>query len=125
MKNQLKLCLECSAPIRGRADKKFCDDQCRSVYHHKSLGAGNNEVRRINYQLLRNRKVLSGFLVNGKRTRVPLEKLVEAGFNFRYFTHQSQSAAGEVITICYDYGYQKFPDNSCVLMRWNKFEPNR
>lgn len=118
MKNQFKTCLECSAPIRGRADKKFCDDHCRSVHHHKSFGDSDNEVRRINYQLRRNRKVLSDLLDNSKRTRVSLTRLVEAGFNFSYFTHVSKSPQGELFTICYDCGYLKNPDNSCVLVRW-------
>lgn len=117
MKNQLKICQECSAPIRGRADKKFCDDQCRSVYHHKSLSIDNNEVRRINYQLRRNRKVLSEFLVNGKRTRVPLTSLVEAGFNFRYFTHESKSKDGKAITVCYDFGFIRKADGFCEVMK--------
>lgn len=119
MKNHLKTCLECSAPIRGRADKKFCDDHCRSVHHHKSLHIAGNEVRRINYQLRRNRKVLAQMLVNGKRARVSQTSLEAAGFNFRYFTHQLQSPKGELITICYDFGYQKFPDDSCLLIRFN------
>ncbi len=118
MKNQLKICQECSAPIRGRADKKFCDDHCRSVHHHKSFHDGNNEVRRINYQLRRNRKVLADFLVNAQRTRVSLAKLQEAGFNFSYFTHISRSSKGEIFTVCYDFGYLKTADDTCVLIRW-------
>ena len=33
-----KRCLECGDVIKGRADKKFCDDQCRSNYN-MAIGA--------------------------------------------------------------------------------------
>ena len=27
-----KLCLTCNKPVKGRTDKKFCDDYCRNNY---------------------------------------------------------------------------------------------
>lgn len=34
-KNEEKVCLECGEKIKGRADKKFCSDQCRVAYNNK------------------------------------------------------------------------------------------
>ncbi|MFA6947300.1 MAG: DUF2116 family Zn-ribbon domain-containing protein, partial [Pedobacter sp.] len=28
-------CLDCGAALRGRTDKKFCDDQCRSNFNNR------------------------------------------------------------------------------------------
>ena len=40
-----KQCLECGTAIRGRADKKFCSDQCRNQYNNTLNRDANNYVR--------------------------------------------------------------------------------
>ncbi|RYF12576.1 MAG: DUF2116 family Zn-ribbon domain-containing protein, partial [Flavobacteriales bacterium] len=30
-----RFCLDCNTEIKGRADKKFCDDQCRNNYNNR------------------------------------------------------------------------------------------
>lgn len=37
-----KTCLECGEKIIGRADKKFCSDQCRISYNNRVRGDDNN-----------------------------------------------------------------------------------
>jgi hypothetical protein len=34
METEIKKCLACNKTLRGRADKKFCDDYCRSNYNN-------------------------------------------------------------------------------------------
>ena len=47
-----KKCLECKDPIIGRADKKFCSDQCRNTYNNKLNSDSNNFVRNFFFSLL-------------------------------------------------------------------------
>ena len=35
MRIEPKPCLSCSKPVKGRTDKKFCDDYCRNSYHNR------------------------------------------------------------------------------------------
>ena len=37
-----KVCTLCSKTLKGRSDKKFCDDYCRSAYNNERKGAVNN-----------------------------------------------------------------------------------
>ena len=53
-----KTCLNCGEPIRGRVDKKFCDDQCRNNYNYHQYADANNLMRRINHTLKKNRNIL-------------------------------------------------------------------
>lgn len=101
-----KLCLNCEKPLKGRSDKKFCDDYCRNNYNNKQNSEKTNLIRTINNTLSKNRRVLENFLSAGeemKKTTHP--KLLEAGFSFKYFTHQYQNAKGQVYHFVYDYGY--------------------
>jgi hypothetical protein len=41
-------CLACDKPLKGRTDKKFCDDYCRNNYNNQLKAAKNNVVRNIN-----------------------------------------------------------------------------
>jgi len=43
-----RLCLDCGEAIRGRADKKFCNDQCRSNYNNQLNNDSHNLVRNTN-----------------------------------------------------------------------------
>jgi hypothetical protein len=31
---ETKTCLFCEKPVKGRSDKKFCDDYCRAAYNN-------------------------------------------------------------------------------------------
>ena len=55
-----KTCLACGKTLKGRIDKKFCDDYCRNNYNNQQKAKGNHSafVRNINNALLKNRKIL-------------------------------------------------------------------
>lgn len=102
-----KLCLYCGEPIKGRADKKFCDDQCRTGYNNK-LKSEHPLVRNINNILRKNRKILAEFADNNEgKARVHIKKLAEKGFNFTYITHTYTTKQGATYQFCYEYGYLK------------------
>ena len=111
-----KNCLDCNARIKGRADKKFCDDQCRSNYNNRLKADDSKEVKRINNLLLKNRKILIMLNPDGK-TKLPKTKLDKAGFNFNYFTHQYHTAKGAVYIFCYDQGYLSLENDWYLLVK--------
>lgn len=98
-------CAHCDEVLKGRSDKKFCDDYCRSSYNNKWLGQTNNYVRNINRILRKNRKILSELMSDSDTVKVSEFKLVSAGFNFKYFTNTYVTKGGKTYFFCYDYGY--------------------
>ena len=109
-----KACLECGKPVYGRADKKFCDDQCRNSYNNKQNADSNNYVRNVHYILRKNRRILEELNPSGKE-KVKLSKLNEKGFDFTYHTSSYTTKAGATYQFCYEYGYLLL-DNDFVLL---------
>lgn len=83
-----KLCLNCEKPLKGRTDKKFCDDYCRNNYNNQLKSNTINLVRNINNALGKNRRILESFFKNSEEiTKTHKDKLMEKGFQFKYSTH--------------------------------------
>ena len=79
-------CKECESPLKGRMDKKFCNDYCRASYHSRQNRASNQTIRLINRCLRRNRKILEDYyLKNGPL--VNQNYLLSQNFNFTFCTH--------------------------------------
>ncbi len=115
-----KKCLECKEPFVGRADKKFCSDQCRNVYNNKLNSDSNNFVRNINNTLRKNRRILAELNPKGK-VKVHREKLLERGFKFSYFTNVYKTKAGKTYYYCYDQGYLPLDDDYYFLVVRQKY----
>jgi hypothetical protein len=101
-------CLSCTKPLKGRIDKKFCDDYCRNNYnnHQKAKNGHSSYVRNINNALMKNRKVLETILAYREETaRANRDKLLRLGFQFKYLTHSFTNKNGKTYYYCYDYGY--------------------
>lgn len=106
MELEIKACLSCGKPLRGRVDKKFCDDFCRNNFNNKQNSSPTNLVRNINRILGKNRRILETLLPETEETKKVLrEKLVLEGFNFKYYTHQYQTQKGVIYLFNYEYGY--------------------
>ena len=73
-------CLYCQQPLKGRADKKFCDDQCKSAYHNKNQHSKEVYIKTINKQLRANRTALRKACPAGKAT-VRKDFLIKLGMN--------------------------------------------
>ena len=113
-----KHCLACDKSIRGRTDKKFCNDYCRNVFNNKIKSEGNNTVRNINNALRRNRRILQELLPeNEKMVKTSMEKLVERGFLFKYKTHTYTNPKGNVYNFCFEYGYTPLENNNYVIVK--------
>ena len=115
-----KYCMACSKSIKGRIDKKFCDDYCRNAYNNKLKCVSNYMVRNINNALRKNRRILEELLPEKeKMVKTNLEKLLEKGFMFKYFTHVYANPKGNVYHFCYEYGYLPLEGNSFLLVKRN------
>ncbi len=115
-----KVCLECGEPLKGRADKKFCDDQCRSNYNNKANSDTTAEMRNINNVLRKNRKILETITPEEGKVKISKTKLHDKGFNFKYFTHTYTTQKGTVYKLCYDYGYLPIENDYFMIVKWGK-----
>ena len=107
VKNQY--CIECGARNVGRADKKFCCDQCRSQYNNRLNSDQTAFIRKINVLLKRNNRILKKLNERGS-SRVHRDKLLKSGFNFNYFTNEYVTKKGKTYRFCYDQGYVKIDE---------------
>ena len=109
-------CRECGDKLLGRADQKFCSDQCRNAHNNKQNSDANNHVRNINNSLRRNRRILDSLCV-GEKAKVSNEKLAQKGFSFTYFTHLYQTKSGSVYHFCYELGYLVLNEEEILIVR--------
>ena len=110
----INYCLECSEPLRGRFDKKFCGDSCRNVYNNRVNGNVNNYVRNVNNVLRKNRRILDSLFKMGDK-QIHKGILIEMDFNFQYFTHKKINR--ESTTYCiYDYEYTTKDKSKFVMI---------
>lgn len=117
-----RACFTCGKPLKGRIDKKFCDDYCRNNYNNqqKAKGSHSSLVRNINNALLKNRKILESVLPDREETaKANKDKLLRLGFQFKYLTHAYTTKTGKAYYYCYDYGYLPL-DNDWYLIVRNK-----
>jgi hypothetical protein len=114
-KTQEKTCLECGDKIIGRADKKFCSDQCRISYNNQLNSDETNYVRNVNNILRKNRRILMELNTTGK-TRLSRDKLNEKGFDFSYFTSLYKTKEGALYHYCYEQGYLEIEGNYFLLV---------
>lgn len=106
-----KKCPNCNELIVGRIDKVFCNSYCKSNYHYESnKGQEPTVFQKIDKQLKLNRRLLSSYNQSGKST-IRKEKLLEAGFNPKYFTHYWKNSSGKIYLFCYDIGFLELKEN--------------
>lgn len=108
-------CLECGELIVGRADKKFCDDSCRSNFHNKTREDSVNLIRNVNYRLRKNRKILEELNPKGK-SRTTREVLLKRGFDFRYITSYYTTKANKTYYFVYEQGYLELEKSEYALV---------
>lgn len=117
--SEKKVCLDCGEPIKGRADKKFCNDICRNSYNNKLNSDTNNYVRNINNILRKNRRIMED-LLTGATVTVSKQKLSSAGFNFNYFTNLVKTKESKLYYFCYEFGYLPLENEKILLVKSKK-----
>ena len=114
----LRTCQACGKTIRGRSDKKFCDDSCRNNFNNQLKAPENNFIRNINNRLRKNRRIMQQLLpAHEKLGRVNKDRLVQMGYQLSYFTHTFSNQKGDVYYFCYDYGLMPLENNWFLLVR--------
>src|ERR1041384_5137191 len=111
-----KVCLDCGEPIKGRSDKKFCNDICRNSYNNKLNSDTTNYVRNVNNILRKNRRILEENL-KGETTTISKQKLADKGFNFKYHTNQHVTKNNHTYSYCYEYGYMMLEKEMVLLVK--------
>jgi hypothetical protein len=115
------LCLSCQKPVKGRVDKKFCDDYCRNNYNNSLKGTSNNTIRNINNGLRKNRRILEELLGEEEgMKKMHLDKLNQKGFIFKYFTHQYTNQKGNIYHFCYEFGYLPLDNGWYLIVKRNE-----
>ena len=113
---KLKLCLDCDRELKGRSDKKFCDDQCRSNFNNRQQSENTAFMRQVNTILKRNRRIMSELNPEGK-VKIASKKLIAKGFDFNYFTNLYTTQTGKTYFFCYETGYLKIENEEILLVR--------
>jgi hypothetical protein len=118
MPNQQRKCLSCERILQGRQDKKFCDDYCRSAFNNKKYVSDRGLIRRVNYLLLKNRRILEYFLKGRHSTATIMRKSLSAkGFQFDFFTHTYHTVDGKTYFCCYDHAYSELFNEEFIITR--------
>lgn len=110
-----KHCIVCGDEMTGRQDKRFCSDNCRSTHHNRQNSNETNFVRKVNGVLRKNRRILASLNPDGKAS-LHRDKLLENGFNFRYFTNEYVTRKGTVYRFVYDQGYTERENGYLTLV---------
>lgn len=113
----LRFCVTCKKALKGRTDKKFCNESCRNGFYNHLNAETNNLVRNINHALGKNRRILESFFIEeNKIITASAHQLLLKGFQFRYFTHQHTNKKGNTYFFCYNYGYLLL-ENTYLLVK--------
>lgn len=110
-----KLCLEYQLPIKGRTDKRFCDDSCRNCYNNRLNSEQNNITRNINAILRKNRRIIATIL--GQQRMVKRSDLLHESYNFKYHTHTLETDKGQTYIFVYNYGFLELEDDFLLLVQ--------
>lgn len=117
METTTRYCLSCGKPVKGRSDKKFCDDYCRNVFNNQSKIQESAFVKSIIAILKNNRKILADFLGSETTTKQSKAKLLKEGFLFQYCTHQYTNQKGNIYFFCFEYGYLPLEGDMFLLVK--------
>ncbi len=113
-----KSCINCGNKIKGRTDKKFCNENCRNGYNNRLHADRNNLIRNINNALGRNRRILAEIAGEPeKASNVPLQRLMSRGYHPHFFTHKLKCKKGREFIFCYDYGFHRQQNDRCIIVK--------
>ncbi|QNK62194.1 hypothetical protein H7F33_16865 [Pedobacter sp. PAMC26386] len=112
----MKYCQDCGAMLRGRADKKFCDDHCRCHYNNAINKIRDSGFKEINRILKKNTDILEKFSQQGIHQTT--QRILSAtGFNFSFSTHRLYDKKGETCICCYNYGYITINEEELTILQ--------
>jgi predicted nucleic acid-binding Zn ribbon protein len=111
-------CLHCGNEVKGRRDKKYCDDQCRNLHYNQRHGNEVLYMRNIHNLLRKNRRMLCEMIPKNQSTcEIDLDDLLLLGFSLKYHTHVQLQVDQPPIYFCYEYGYQLISSHSIRIFK--------
>jgi len=113
---QTRHCKLCGKLLKGRPDKKFCNDTCRNDYNN-DRHEFTPLMTQINKILRRNRYILKQALGSGAMITLDKTVLNEMDFNFYYHTHYRKDKNGNTIYFCYEYAFRPLKNASVVICK--------
>ena len=120
---EIRKCAECSTELYGRVDKKFCSDQCRNTFNNRIHADSNAYIRKVNYTLRKNRRIMEELLdsIDKDARRVRKNKLTDKGFSFDYYTNIYKTKANKYYYFCYEYGFMKLDDDYYTVVKREEY----
>ena len=97
-------CPVCNSPFAGRADKKYCSDQCRYLANNKNKLQTERPIIELNRALRKNRSILRKLCPAG-RAIVRKEVMKAMGYDETIFTSIFVTSKKQIYYICYDYAF--------------------
>lgn len=118
-----KKCLECNEEIFGRIDKKFCSDQCRNTYNNRFNVVANSYIRKVNYILRKNRRLMEEIIESSEKDvkRVSKKQLLDLGFDFGYYTNIYKTKTAKYYYFCYEYGYNHIEGDYFAIVKKEEY----
>jgi predicted nucleic acid-binding Zn ribbon protein len=114
---ETQVCLYCGKILKGRSDKRYCNDDCRNAYFNERKKEEHKDIRLIDLALKKNRRILKGTLGNHKTKIVEEKILLQKGFVFKYSTHEFMNNQKTVYHFVYDYGYKEIDSGKFLIVR--------
>lgn len=112
-----KTCIECSKVLKGRADKKFCDEACRNQYNNNLNSDTNAEMRSIQNILRKNRRILAEVLGENEKLKTSLKKLTDKDFKPDYLTHLYNTKTGSQYRYSFEYGIMLLEEGMVLIVK--------
>ncbi|MDO5509897.1 MAG: hypothetical protein Q4F57_04315 [Weeksellaceae bacterium] len=117
-------CLFCDRPLKGRIDKKYCDESCRNSFNNRRNSIDQSIVRKINNILKQNRRILEELLGKLDYKKIKKDQLQKKGFDFTYLTHTYETKKNDLYHFVYEYGYLILEDDWILIVSRKKNEEN-
>ena len=115
--SEKRYCIFCGKELKGRSDKKFCDDACRNNYGYQQNKHNNEVINKINKSLLYNRNVLKS-ITKCRRKIVKKQMLVDNDFDFDMMTGVRRTQKQQEYKLVYDYAYRYINDEDVLIIKW-------
>lgn len=118
-----RTCPVCSTLVKGRTDKVFCSNKCKSIDQYAKRQETEQFYLQVDRQLKINRKILKRYNKAGFTT-LRKSELINQGFNPNFFTHYWKNKKGDVYLFVYEYGFLETKNNGkekFVLVTWQDY----
>lgn len=112
-------CRFCGEPLKGRSDKRFCNNACRVAFHNARNEGKRIVIKAVNKVLLKNYQILKMHWDVGER-EISQYMMLQSGFNFNYFTSIQKLDSGASYCFCYDIGFSKMDEATIRILKKEK-----